>query len=126
MIAASNAVTRFVIEKRLTELPDPKAVENEIYDSLGKYPPEREHCLNLVIDSFRKALAEYRLLNTAGWEGDSPLVCSCFAVTEGEISEAMIDQNCTSVEDVGRTTNAGTGCGSCQQIIVDMLDNGGV
>ena len=38
------------------------------------------------------------------------VVCDCFAVTMGEIEDAIRTKNLKTVEQVGEFTNAGTGC----------------
>jgi nitrite reductase (NADH) large subunit len=47
-------------------------------------------------------------------------VCNCNKVTEGQICEA-IDQGCDSVEALGVTTKAGTGCGSCKNDLAQLI-----
>ncbi len=48
------------------------------------------------------------------------LVCNCNKVTEGQICEAVA-QGADSVEAIGVATKAGTGCGSCQSEIGQLL-----
>lgn len=50
------------------------------------------------------------------------IVCNCFQVTKGEIIEAIKEKKLTTVEQVGEATNAGTGCGGCQDTIQEILD----
>ncbi len=50
------------------------------------------------------------------------VVCDCFAVTMGEIEDAIIAKNLKTVEEVGEATNAGTGCGGCVDKIQEILD----
>ncbi len=60
-----------------------------------------------------------RLLAPPGAAAESPaaepgdLVCSCNAVTRGEIEAAIRARGLRSALAVGRETRAGTGCGSC-------------
>jgi NAD(P)H-nitrite reductase large subunit len=49
-------------------------------------------------------------------------VCHCMDVTRGEIIKAITEQNLKTVEEVGETTEAGTGCGGCQPVIQEILD----
>ncbi|WP_286830837.1 MULTISPECIES: nitrate reductase [Kordiimonas] len=42
-----------------------------------------------------------------------PIVCSCYQVGRKQIAEAVKAQGLCSVDAIGRTTAAGTGCGSC-------------
>lgn len=50
------------------------------------------------------------------------VVCDCFAVTMGEIEDAIRTKNLKTVEQVGEATNAGTGCGGCIDKIQAILD----
>lgn len=50
------------------------------------------------------------------------VVCDCFAVTMGEIEDAIRTKNLKTVEQVGEATNAGTGCGGCADKIQAILD----
>jgi ferredoxin-nitrate reductase len=49
------------------------------------------------------------------------LVCSCNAVSRGEIEGAIRSGAALSTDDVGRLTRAGTGCGSCLSEIEGLL-----
>ncbi|HMI81014.1 MAG TPA: FAD-dependent oxidoreductase, partial [Solirubrobacterales bacterium] len=61
----------------------------------------------------------------AGAEPPAPepgdLICSCNAVTRGQIEAAIGARDLRSVAEVGRETRAGTGCGSCQGEIEAVL-----
>ena len=43
-------------------------------------------------------------------------------VTRGEIIKAIKELELKTVEEVGRATEAGTGCGGCQSVIQEILD----
>jgi ferredoxin-nitrate reductase len=49
------------------------------------------------------------------------LVCSCNAVSRGEIEGAIRSGAALSTADIGRVTRAGTGCGSCVAEIEALL-----
>jgi bacterioferritin-associated ferredoxin len=52
------------------------------------------------------------------------IVCFCVTSSDRDIAEA-IDAGAHTVEQVGRTCGAGTGCGSCRGYIRDMIDSCG-
>ncbi len=52
---------------------------------------------------------------------DSDTVCNCNAVSKGEIVKAIKDQSATSLEDIQNLTKAGTSCGSCIELIEEIL-----
>ncbi len=48
-------------------------------------------------------------------------ICSCNNVTKGAICTAIRDQELTSPADVKACTNAGSGCGGCFPMVVDLF-----
>lgn len=42
-----------------------------------------------------------------------PIVCDCHRVT-GTSVDAAIDRGARTVDEIGRVTHAGTGCGQCR------------
>lgn len=53
---------------------------------------------------------------------DNDIICNCMGVTRGEIIKAIKDKRLTTVEQVGDATEAGTGCGGCQEDIQAILN----
>ncbi|MGJ8673343.1 nitrite reductase large subunit NirB [Rubritalea sp.] len=51
---------------------------------------------------------------------DSAQICSCEAVTKGEICSA-IENGCSSVGELKSCTKAGTGCGGCVPLMTDLF-----
>ena len=52
----------------------------------------------------------------------SEIICHCFEVSREEIENAIRVKGLKTVEEVGEATNAGTGCGGCQEQIQEILD----
>ncbi|MET0437126.1 MAG: molybdopterin-dependent oxidoreductase [Devosia sp.] len=50
------------------------------------------------------------------------IVCSCFSVGANTIAAAITEQDCTTVEAIGRCTQAGTNCGSCRPEIRRIIE----
>ena len=46
--------------------------------------------------------------------------CICHAVTDDEVA-AAVSMGATTIEAVGNATDAGTGCGSCQDHLEDLI-----
>ncbi|MDN3238824.1 nitrite reductase large subunit NirB [Glycomyces tritici] len=57
---------------------------------------------------------------------DGAQVCSCNAVTKGDIMGAIHEQGCTDVGELKACTKAGTSCGSCIPMLKQLLKEGGV
>ncbi len=73
-----------------------------------------------LVREFENPVERLRLL--AGRPGaDQPdpgaIVCSCFSVGINQITAALADDNCNTVDDVGACLSAGTNCGSCRSEI---------
>lgn len=49
-------------------------------------------------------------------------ICNCMGVSRGEIMDAIKAGGLKTVEEVGEATSAGTGCGGCQPLIQEILD----
>lgn len=53
---------------------------------------------------------------------DHAQICNCNGVSKGKIKEAITIGKCRSVTRVGGQTKAGTGCGSCKGLIMQLLE----
>lgn len=53
-------------------------------------------------------------------------VCTCMAVTQGEITSAIDSQGLRTVREIGEHTRAGSGCGTCRGEIQALLDDRGL
>ncbi|MFN3405434.1 MAG: molybdopterin-dependent oxidoreductase [Cytophagaceae bacterium] len=73
----------------------------------------------------RLELSEKRLNLILGSSSSQPamgkLVCSCNNVGEGNLVKA-IENGCSSMNDLCKTTGAGTGCGSCRPEVKALLE----
>ena len=83
---------------------------------------EREHCPQLACDALLAAIREYSDAAREDWAGDEALICTCFFVSERTIEREIAAQGLTSVAEVTRACSAGGGCGSCHQLIQEILD----
>lgn len=52
----------------------------------------------------------------------SEIICHCFEVSREEIEKVIREKGLKTIEEVGENTNAGTGCGGCQEQIQEILD----
>ncbi len=55
-------------------------------------------------------------------EKDDELICTCQEVYKSTIVKAIKEKGLKTVEEVGEATEAGTGCGQCQDDIQKILD----
>ncbi len=123
VIAFADLLAENIQEKKLTDLHGLEDLENAASEEFGDIDASRILCANLCFDALHNALAEYRRSQLAEWSGEKALICTCFGVEEETIEEAIRDQNLKTVEMIGDKLNAGTGCGSCQPLIQEILDS---
>jgi NifU-like protein len=119
-IASSSALTDLVqgmtVDEALT------ITNREIADFLGGLPQEKMHCSVMGQEALEAAIANYRgkpVRNEA--DDDTPLVCTCFAVSEGRIKRVIRENALTTAEAVTNYIKAGGGCGSCLADIDELL-----
>jgi nitrite reductase (NADH) large subunit len=52
---------------------------------------------------------------------DEALICSCEAVTKGQICHEITENGITTLNDIKKCTKAGTGCGGCVPMVKDLI-----
>lgn len=121
-IAAADLLAEKIIGRKLTELHGLEEIKAEIETELGKFLARRNQCLEICIDALTQAFADFRTFQIEEFAGEKALICTCFGVSEEEIEIIIEEQEAETLEEVGKICNAGTGCGSCQFLIQEMLD----
>ncbi len=53
--------------------------------------------------------------------GDDAQICSCNNVSKAKIIATMAEQNLCTVDEVKKCTKAGTGCGGCMPLVIDIF-----
>ena len=124
LIASADVLAGKIRGLKLTELHglDDNFLRSEIESELGEFERRRIHCLELCLQTLQDALANFRLFQIEEFTGEKALICTCFGVTEETIEKAIEELELETVEEVGDACNAGTGCGSCQPLIEEILD----
>lgn len=119
-IAAADVLAEKIVGKNLTELHGLNDLKIET--ELGKFPANRKHCLEICVDALSQAFADFRASQIEEFAGEKALICTCFGVSEETIEKIIIENEIESVEEIGEICNAGTGCGSCQFLIQELID----
>jgi NifU-like protein len=78
-------------------------------------------CAALARDALLDAIREYSNAARDDWAGDEALICTCFFVSERTIEREISARGLTTVAEVTNACNAGGGCGSCHQLIQEIL-----
>ncbi|MEZ5426285.1 MAG: iron-sulfur cluster assembly scaffold protein [Pyrinomonadaceae bacterium] len=124
-VASADFLAERLKGKKLTELHG--AVKSELRDliegELGRFPPDRKHCPELFLDALTGALADFRARQIGEFAGEKAMICTCFGVSEERIENLIGAEALETVEEIGRACQAGTGCGSCQPLIREILDS---
>ena len=79
------------------------------------------NCAQLAFDALLDAIREYSNAARDDWAGDEALICTCFFVSERTIEREIQIGGLTTVAEVTSACNAGGGCGSCHQLIQEIL-----
>ena len=82
---------------------------------------EATSCGAVARDALLDAIREYSNAARDDWAGDEALICTCFFVSERTIEHEINSRGLTTVAEVTRACNAGGGCGSCHQLIQEIL-----
>jgi len=124
-IAAGEVLTAKIVGRKLTELHGLNHAEfiRPIENALGEFPADKKHCAEMCFDALEGAFGDFRALQIEEFAGEKALICTCFGVSEETIERVITETRAESVEEVGAACNAGTGCGSCQFLIQEILDD---
>src|SRR6185437_518250 len=52
---------------------------------------------------------------------DDAQICSCNNVSKKRVCSAVRDQGCATIDQLKKSTRAGTGCGGCIPLVADLL-----
>ena len=78
-------------------------------------------CARLACEALLDAIRDFSNAARDDWAGDEALICTCFFVSEHTIEREIQTRGLTTVAEVTRACNAGAGCGSCHQLIQEIL-----
>ncbi len=123
LIAYASVVTEII--KGLTTADAAKScglLQETLYEYFGVPPEEKRHCILLCSEALREAVARYSQRVRDEWTGEEALICTCFGISEKRIEEVIAEEGLRTVREVTRVCNAGGGCGSCQPLIAEMIE----
>ena len=117
LVASASLLTEQVIGKTTAEAA---VIDARAY--LEGLEAHREHCPKLACDALVAAIREFSDAARDEWGGDEALICTCFFVSERTIEREIAARSLETVAEVTRVCNAGGGCGSCHQLIQEIID----
>lgn len=118
LIASASLLTERV---RGLSTADAAFVAQDV-DSLVEEIGADPRCVGLACEALLDAIREYSNAARDDWAGNEALICTCFFVSERTIEREIQARGLTTVSEVTKTTNAGGGCGSCHQLIQEILE----
>ena len=83
---------------------------------------ESVRCVGLACDALVDAIRAFSDAARDDWTGDEALICTCFFVSERTIENEIRSRGLATVAEVTSACNAGGGCGSCHQLIQEILE----
>lgn len=105
----------------LNGLSDAELID-EIEIELGEFPAERDQCAEVAVEALKAAFAQLRQARASEFVGDSPLICTCFGVSEDDLTAAINETQAAEFDDLREATRAGRGCGACRMLIDELID----
>jgi NifU-like protein len=124
LIASASVMTEII--KGLTTAEAAAAshlLQEALVEHFGTPPREKEHCAQLCSEALRASVAHYSQRVRDEWTGEEALICTCFGVSEKRIEQVITEKRLRTVLEVTRACNAGGGCGSCQPLIEEILED---
>jgi NifU-like protein len=122
LVASLSLLTERVVNVPTADAAIIGQAADVLKSAVGNLEAEREHCPQLACDALLAAIREYSDAARDEWIGDEALICTCFFVSERTIEYEIAAGGLMSVAEVTRACNAGGGCGSCHQLIQEILD----
>lgn len=123
MAAGGEVITAQIEGKRLGEL---SGLEREELEAGASHKigatSDRRHCIAACVEALHKAFDEQRKRVSSTFHGESPLVCTCFGISEDRIMAMIEEYDPYSAEELMSVSNAGKGCGSCRPLIQELID----
>jgi NifU-like protein len=118
LVAAASLLTEQV---RGTTTAEAAAIGQEPGVLSEQMGTANAQCVGLACKALLDAIREYSNAAREDWEGDEALICTCFFVSERTIEREIQNRGLTTVAEVTKACNAGGGCGSCHQLIQEIL-----
>jgi NifU-like protein len=117
LVAAASLLTEKAIGRTTAE-----AATADVFEQFAGVESQHAHCPGVARDALLAAIREYSDAAREDWIGDEALICTCFFVSERTIEREIATAGLKTVAEVTRACNAGGGCGSCHQLIQEILE----
>ena len=122
LVSASSLLSEAVVGMSTAEAAN-NVQSLALVEEFESIDDRRKACLALAASALISALQEYSNAAREEWVGDEALICTCFFVSERTIEQEIQNRSLTTIGEVTRVCSAGGGCGSCHQLIQEILDS---
>lgn len=122
LIATLSKLSELVKDKTTAEAASLGQDLTLLLDCFDFIEPDRMSCTEVAREALLNAVRAYSDAARDEWNGDDALICTCFCISEQTVEETIHEHGLTTVAEVTRTCYAGGGCGSCHQLIREMLE----
>jgi len=122
LVAAASLLIDNVIGKTTGEAAAAAQHLDQLAETLGTLPAERNECVLLACEALVSAIRNYSDSARDEWEGDEALICTCFCVSERTIEREIQENRLKTIAQVTAACSAGGGCRSCYPLIEDILE----
>ena len=120
LVAAASVLTEQVTGLSTADAAAQGQNPAALIENLG-VAPANAPCVKMACAALLDAIREYSNAARDDWTGDEALICTCFFISERTIEREIQKHGLTTVAEVTRACNAGAGCGSCHQLIQEIL-----
>ena len=120
LVACASVLTEQVIGMTTAEAASVGQDPSALIERLG-IESGNAQCLELACIALLDAIRDYSNATRDDWAGDEALICTCFFVSERTIEHEIQSRGLKTVAEVTDVCNAGGGCGSCHQLIEEIL-----
>ena len=121
LVASLSVLTEQVKDKTTAEAATLGNQAESLRELVGCIEAARSHCPALACEALIAAIREYSDAARNEWAGDEALICTCFGVSEQTIEREILAHGLSTIAEVTKACNAGAGCGSCYQLIEEIL-----
>ena len=119
-VASSSVLTEII--KGLTLDEALNVTNQDIVKQLGGLPDQKMHCSVMGQEALEAAIENYRGKSTKSALKEGKVVCTCFGITDTEITKVIKENDLTTVEEVTNYCKAGGGCTGCRAEIEELIE----
>ena len=121
LIAAASVLTEQVTGLSTADAALVGQKPAALSEQLGGVEAAKTQCVEMACEALLDAIRDYSNAARDDWAGEEALICTCFFVSERTIEREIQTHGFTTVAEVTKACNAGAGCGSCHQLIQEIL-----